>query len=431
MSAFTSIIQIIDYKGALVKTMRFASFFSPLLALNVRQKKNIFFLLIVLFLILFSYPIIRSTVDALFLDTVGAQKSPLVWIYSVIILALTVGLYNKLQTKIKIQTIFSATCLITFALFVVGFLFMKSQPIVWRYLLFILKEVYIILLVNMTMGLLNETVDYETAKKFYGPVGVVSGFGGILGGLVTSWMTYWTSTELILLFGASILILVAILFGQTAHIQLFIKEKTLEKTPLQSIYPVRRYVFWIVLIVALSQVCISLVNFKFNILFEQVVPDKNLKTRYLGDINTAISSLVLIVQLVVIPLSLRYFSNRSLQLTIPIAYGLFALWGFGLSGIGLLPIALTFIFYKGIDYSFFAVLKELFYFPLKTEQKYGAKYIIDMVVYRFAKGATSLILVFWQGAMFINWALALSLVFWFLCLIPIFKEQKKIIGGHI
>ncbi len=411
--------------------MSISSFFSPLLALNAKQKKNVFFLLLVLFFVLFSYPIIRSTVDALFLDAVGAKKSPMVWMYSVVALALTVTAYNKLQTKIKIQNIFVVTTLATFILFVTGLYFIKTQPILWGYLLFVLKEVYIILLINMTMGLLNETVDYETAKAFYGPVGTVNGLGGVLGGLATSWMTYWTRTEMILLIGSCFLLVIALLFWQTSHTQLFVKEQKMQTTPLRSIRSVQKYIFWIVLVVALSQVCISLANFKFNILFEQMVPDKNLKTRYLGDINTAMNGLALVVQLFVVPLSLRYFSNRTLHLVIPVVYGLFALFGFGIGGTVLLPIALTFIFYKGIDYSLFSVLKELFYFPLKIEQKYGAKYVVDMVVYRFAKGLISLVLIFWQGSLFINWTLGLSLVFWFFCLIPLFKEQKKILGGQI
>lgn len=411
-----------------------SALFVPFKTMNSLQKKNILFIVLVSFVVLFSYPIIRSTVDSLFLDVVGAKKSPLVWLYAVFALALTVSIYNKFQARVRIQTLFLVTSLLTFFVFVIGLYFMSLHSVFWAYLLFVLKEVYIVLLLHMGIGLLNETVDYKVAKTFYGPLGGVNGLAGILGGLLTSWLTYSKTTEAILFIGALFLPLSAFLFWKTSHINFQVSSKEEAKnspTPFQSIKPVASYVFWIVMIVALSQVCISLVNFKFNILFEQMVPDKTLKTRYLGDINAIINALNLGIQLLVVPLSLRFVSNRVLQLLIPTCYGFVAIWGFGF-GVGtLFPIATTFIIFKGVDYSLFSVLKELLYFPLKVSQKYGAKYIVDMVVYRFAKGFISFILIFWQSALFIDYALATSLLAWGLCLIPLFKEQKKILGGQI
>lgn len=425
---YNLILDYIDYK---VKSMIVSSFIKPFREMNDLQKKNVIFIMLVSFVVLFSYSMIRSTVDALFLDLVGAKKSPLIWLYSVLFLTIAVGIYNKLQTRIKIQTLFLATSVFTFILFACGSLLIDHAPVVWSYTLSILKEVYIILLVHMGVGLLNESVDYQVAKFLYGPVGAINGLAGMFGGMATSWLTYAFSTEQILLLGSFVLLSSSVLFWQTSHIELKFSPDKKSESPLKAIRPVACYVFWIVMIVALSQICISLANFKFNLLFEQMVPEKMLKTRYLGTINTAISALNLTVQLILVPLSLRFFRSRTLQFAIPVAYGLFAIWGFGLASYALIPVAATFVFFKGIDYSIFSVLKELLYFPLKTVQKYGAKYIVDMVVYRFAKGMISFVLIFYQSMLFIDVALGVSLIMWIISLIFMFKEQQKIFGGQL
>lgn len=388
---YNLILDYIDYK---VKSMIVSSFIKPFREMNDLQKKNVIFIMLVSFVVLFSYSMIRSTVDALFLDLVGAKKSPYIWFYSVLFLTIAIGFYNKFQTRIKIQSLFLMTCVFAFILFATGALLIGHAPVVWAYTLSILKEVYIILLVHMGVGLLNETVDYQVAKFLYGPVGAINGLAGMFGGMATSWLTYSFSTEQILLIGCFVLLSSSALFWKTSHIELKPSSNQQSESPLRAIKPVAFYIFWIVMIVALSQVCISLANFKFNLLFEQMVPEKMLKTRYLGNINTAISALNLTVQIIIVPLSLRFFRSKTLQFAIPIAYGLFAVWGFGFGSSFLIPVAATFVFFKGIDYSIFSVLKELLYFPLKTVQKYGAKYIVDMVVYRFAKGIISFILFF-------------------------------------
>jgi AAA family ATP:ADP antiporter len=92
----------------------------------------------------------------------------------------------------------------------------------------------------------------------------------------------------------------------------------------------------------------------------------------------------------------------------------------------LFAVSVVFVGLKGNDYSLFNAAKELLYFPLKKMQKTGAKYIVDMVAYRGAKGIISFALIFWQSDLFINSTLLISFLCWFITLYFLFVEKGKL-----
>jgi AAA family ATP:ADP antiporter len=88
-------------------------------------------------------------------------------------------------------------------------------------------------------------------------------------------------------------------------------------------------------------------------------------------------------------------------------------------------VAGTFLFMKAFDYSLFTASKELLYYPLDTLQKYGAKYVSDMVVYRLSKGLIAVILIKYQDFKFLNIMMGISLFIWFISLIYLFKDPHS------
>ena len=100
--------------------------------------------------------------------------------------------------------------------------------------------------------------------------------------------------------------------------------------------------------------------------------------------------------------------------------------GFGIPGGALSIIAAVFIIMKGVDYSLFAATKDVMYHPLLSLQKYGAKYITDMFVYRTSKAliafAVAQITIINVGAL-----ASLQFVFlalWIVAIIYLFEEKK-------
>ena len=50
----------------------------------------------------------------------------------------------------------------------------------------------------------------------------------------------------------------------------------------------------------------------------------------------------------------------------------------------------SFVFVKSVDFSLFGILREMLYVPLKLDEKFRAKAVIDVFAYRTSKAAVSL-----------------------------------------
>lgn len=403
---------------------------AKLKSIDLETRKQLGWVSLILFSIFFSYPIVRSTVDAIFLDIYGANKSPHVWVYSVIFLSIIVTLYNYLYKAVRVQWLFFWTSLLTVGITLTSLYMIHQGVNLAAYILYVSKEVYIVLLFHMTLGWLNSAIDFDLAKILYGPIGAINSLSGIIGGYLTSGLTYYLSTNQILIIGISALVVAAIAFLQLSDAGAIKEEKKdLEKvTPFVAIAKVKKYIFWMGIVIMLTQFAINLANFKFFVLLDAAVTDKLLKTRYLGNIYSAINTISLLLQVLVLPLALRVFKNRSLHFFIPSFYILVTIFGYFMAGNYLFAVAASFVVFKGFDYSLFSTAKELLYFPLSTKQKYGAKYLIDMVVYRFGKGLISFLLGFQLVKNHINSLLLVFLLLWIAVLFPMFYEMKKILS---
>tara|TARA_B100000925_G_scaffold291120_1_gene278128 strand:- start:2248 stop:3483 length:1236 start_codon:yes stop_codon:yes gene_type:complete len=405
------------------------NFIQTIKSISGKDKKNLFFVALSLFCVLFSYPITRSTTTSIFLQSHGAKNSPVVWLYSVIGLTIVVFLFNKFQKQLKVHKLFYAVGILSAVIFSAltwGF-FHGSE---WMaYPLYVWKEIYIVLLVHLLFGYLTNSMSYEVAKVLYGPIGAMSSLGGVAGGAFTSWATKNYSTLEILIIGVLPIVLSGVVFYFTnKNINIVELQKEEEKaSPLKSIGNIKTYVFLIGAIITFSQFFINLANFKFNILFESVVTEQINKTDYLGKLYSMVNLVSFLVQILLIPILLRFVKLKIVHHLIPLLYLVVSISCFGIASGSMIFVASAFVIFKGVDYSLFSTAKELLYFPLSPSQKYGAKYINDIVIYRFAKGLISLILIKIQMESAVTWMMYLSLVIWLILLIPLFKHEKNIL----
>lgn len=378
-----------------------------------------------LFLLFFSYPLLRSTTTSLLLTHHGAKASPYAWIYSVLALSVVVSMLNGIQNKIKSQNLFLLLSGGTTALFLFSYILLQKNGPIWAYPLYVLKEVYIVLLVHSVLGHLNASVDETLAKIVYGPLGALGSTGGILGAFLTSALVKDVGEGALFLSGVFIIFLSNLFFWFTDEVPVK-KSVGHEKkpNPIASTKGARVYILLIAALVMLSQFIINIGNYQFNIQLNEIFADSVSKTEYLGKVYGTINTLSLIIQVSILPILFRYVKPFYTHLSIPMVFGVSFLFSFLMGG-SLLPITMTFIVFKGVDYSLFGAAKELLYFALSDLQKYGAKYGADMIVYRFAKGLISLILIKLPGSL-TNPLLGVCLGGWILCLIPLFKQYKKL-----
>jgi AAA family ATP:ADP antiporter len=390
--------------------------------LSQSEKTNLFKIALCLFMTLFTYPLIRSTTTSLFFVQFGAKNSPIVWLMSIAVLSVVVYMYNKFQLRWSVHRLYLVTALFT-TFFLISML-LPAQA--WSYPLFIWREVYIVLMIHMLFGYMNSSVNFVTAKILYGPVGAMGSLGGVFGGFFTTGLTYFFSTEIILVLGAILVSLTALIFLSTERIEnAHLTEKDKSQThinPINSIRPVFAYVMLMVIIIALTQFIINLTNFRLNLLFDAAIEGKELKTRYWGYVESSINGISLVTQLLVLPFLYQKLSLKNVHLGLPIFYSLSAFIGLIFGGHLLASVAIVFVLFKGLDYSLFSTSKELLYFPLDKVQRYGAKYLNDMVAYRAAKAIISVVLIYFQSKMFIDVVIFICLFLWVGAVIILFRH---------
>jgi len=243
-------------------------------------------------------------------------------------------------------------------------------------------------------------------------------------------MVGMSNAQTVLFYTPFALVILGLIFRKTHSEQ---SESDLRKearpSPLSSVKSVWRYVFWLALLISLTQFAINMGQFLFNLHFEKLFESADTKAQALGQIYMSINILSLFIQVVVTPIVLKRFKSASVHTFIPALYLMVTYIGFGLSVSSFFLVGGAFVVMKGVDYSLFSAAKELLYFPLNAGQKYGAKYVVDMLAYRLSKGIVSTFLIFYQGIFLVQALLMLILVLWALTLVPLFKQRHQLLSA--
>lgn len=382
-------------------------------------RKNLVLFLGAYFLVLFNYPLIRASSTAFFFEAYGAKSSPKVLFAAVFILALVVSLCSHLQKRWKVQRVFLLVSLLSGLVFIVGTVGDFSI------LSFTWKEIYVVLQVHLLLAYANIYFSRDEFKLLLGPVGAVGSLGGILGGLAASLISTWYNTEFAMALGILTVVLPVAFFSLTQPVR-----STEEKraSPLKSLSTpeVRKYVALVAGVVLLTQFVINIADFMFHLRFEETITDARARTAYLGNLYSVTNLLTLALQLLVLPFLLPRVSEKNFHLFIPLTYGASILLSFLGEGLGLLPLASLYVYLKASDYSLFSAGKEILYQPLKPEQKYGAKYLTDMLVYRAGKAVVALVLIYLQTSTILNMLMVMFLGLWIILIIRLFRLHRQI-----
>ena len=391
---------------------------------DIGYKKNLVFFLLSYFFVLLNYPLIRASTTSMFFEIFGAKSSPAAWIWAIAFLSLTIWFCNWLQKRLSVQIVFAIVSLISGLIFISGQLSFITESKYFSYLAFIWKEICIVLQVHLLLGYANNYFSRDELRKLLGPVGAVGSVGGILGGLLTSRISENFGTASVLILGVAFVVLPLIFFLMTSHVRHFTKK---HESPLASLdtNDIRYYVAMIASIVVLTQFIINISDFRFNLEFEKIITSSDLRTSYLGSIYTWTNLITFLFQFLLLPFLLPRIHDRQLHLFLPISFaiGLIVLM---VAPEVLWPIAAVYIYFKAADYSFFSAGKELLYQPLKPEQKYGAKYLTDMLVYRGGKAIIALILIYLQSSFMLNMMMGLFLFLWVVAVLKLFKLHQKL-----
>ena len=346
--------------------------------------------------VLFGYEFIRSVSSSLFIDAYGAENLPRGMVAvppSMIVMLYCYGRLLSWQGPTRalvITSLFSAVLILgCYAALVRGMHFAAA-------VIYVFREAYIVIIIEQFWSFVNSVLTTEQAKRINGPFCAVASLGSYLGGtLVSIWATV-LGTEALLLFTAASLVPTAILgiiayrFGGEPKPSEEEAGGRLGHAGVKTLFRSRYLIFIGVLIIS-TQIVSTVLDLRFNGLAEMERPDKDMRTAFFGSVYGNLGLAAGILQLVAVPLALRFIALRYIHLTIPIVHFVSSLI------LTVSPSLRTgtaaYVIFKALDYSLFRAGKELFYMPLSYDSRYRAKQIIDAFGYRFSKGGSAGVLV--------------------------------------
>jgi len=348
------------------------------------------------FLILFSYGLSRSAIASLVQDQYG--KGALRYAYALVALGVTiiVPLYSRATSRFPLGRVVGMSAVAT-AASLAFLLVSRSMHLSFAsYGLYIWKDVYVVVLVELVWTLANSAFKSNTAKWAYGFFCVAGTMGDMSGSYLTSNIAHSLgSAELLWL---AVPTMAAVAFTGHYAAKACGWPKPSGKSAMTGVVGVvreSRSIQLLLVLIAAIQVATTLIDYNYHVIVFESYPLLNDRTEVFTHVDMSISLISLVLQLLSGAV-VTVVGIRALIVTLPILVGGAALYASIFPG--LVSIIVLRIANKAIDYSLFRTSKELLYRPLSYAEKTQGKAAVDVFGYRVAKGGASGLLVALSGS---------------------------------
>jgi len=376
------------------------------------------------------YEFIRSASTVLFKSAYGAENLPLVMAAMPVVVFCGVALYGWILSQLGPRRTLLVTSLGSAVVILCCYLVLLTGSKAITPVLFLFKELYIVLLIEQYWSYIDSSISSSTAKKVNGPITGIAGIGGAVGGMLVAMSAESLGTESMVLMAAIALIPAALVsnlayrsFGEPE-----IPSKAESRGHLAlSLFRENPVLVSLIAIVLSSQVIAAVLDFKFQSLLSTEFagnPDK--ETAFQGWFWGTLNTSVLAFQFLITPLLLSFVAVRWVHLMLPLIH-LIAISA-AIIEPSVFTVGLAFFLFKAFDYSIFRGAKELLYVRLGFDERYRAKEVIDVFGYRSGKGASSVVIVLLQraGVLMNNYYLAIGFamaVLWLALVFPLTRNS--------
>ena len=343
--------------------------------------------------------ITKAVSNSLFIHAYGYEFLPYAWLALVPLNFVIVNLYNKFIPRIGLFKMMLCTTAVTVLISLLAAFFIfnfKGFP----FLLYIWKDLYILLMFQQLWSMLAATLSTGQAKNFYGLFWGIGGLGAVTGSFFPGFLATFIGSEKLFLVTLPFYVLLVICF----YLALKTRDKHLKKEPVQfdqkkpssfvegaKLIKKSRILLFIFLIVIFMQACSTLLDFQFNQTLAEYIQDKDLRTQYLGRFFGLVNGSNVILQFIGSYFVLNFLGVKKTHLSIPLYLGMLTLGTIFFPSFSIL--ALTYGSIKALDYSIFGIVREILYIPLKVEEKFQGRAVIDVFVYRTSKALASLCII--------------------------------------
>ncbi len=378
------------------------------------------------------YEFIRSASTVLFKSAYGAENLPLVMAAMPVVVFLGVALYGRILSALGPRRTLLVTSLGSGLLIFTCYLLVVSGSKVVTPFLYLIKELYIVLLIEQYWSYINSSLAPDTAKKLNGPITGIAGFGGALGGTLVGMTAGEWGTEAMLLFASVSVIPAALVSNLTYRLHGEPEVPTLVESSAGHMgwhwFKGNPTLTYLLVIVLISQLVAAVLELKFQgLLSIQFAGNPDEETAFQGWFFGTLNTSVLLLQFIIAPVLMSLVALRWVHILMPLIH--VTAIGLAIVEPTVFSVGLAFFLFKAFDYSVFRAAKEVLYVPLGFDERYRAKQIIDVFGYRTGKGASSVVIVLLQraGVLMSNYYLAagfIATVVWLVLIFPLTRHAK-------
>ena len=252
------------------------------------------------FVILGGYGITAPACQSLFLEDYGSDALPHAWLGVTIGMVPCVVWVNHLSTRLPLERLFVGASLASGATLVALLSARAAQVPHATFLLFLWKEIYIVILVELFWTYANVAFATHYAQRFYGWFCASGTVGGIVGNFATGYFAKAVGTVALLWISVPTLLLTAVCALATRQAPDHQIDRTKKPPSLgDSLALLRRssYVGWLVLLVGVVQTSITLMDFQFNEVIAASYSDLDTRTQVVSYVQAAINVGSLVLQM--------------------------------------------------------------------------------------------------------------------------------------
>jgi AAA family ATP:ADP antiporter len=355
------------------------------------------FLFINFFLIILAYYQLKPASRSLFIESLGAQRLPYIWIATAVTMGLFIAYYHRLVERHSRIKVVLGTCLTICILLVIFRLLLQYPGSVAPACFYVFVDILSVVLVEQFWSLTNSIYTTHEGKSWYGLVGTGGLVGGVAGGWVSATLIKHTplQTPDLLLTAAGFIGIILVLTWLMGRVGIYCEvDQLVRPQPVASggwrILRHSRYLLLIAAVLLLAQLASPLVEYQFMNSVESAYPEREARTAFLSLFFSVMGIMSIAVNLGITPLVHRYLGAIAGLLVQPVMIIIFS-WCFFLRSTLFFSCA-TKISDRALSYSINRASKELLYVPVDSVLIYQAKAWIDMFGYRLFKVAGSVVI---------------------------------------
>lgn len=383
------------------------------------------------FLICAEYAIVRPVSNSLFIHAFGSAGFPYAWLATTPLSLLAVSLYNYLIPRWGCNKLFGLTIAGVVGMNICFAALFSRYPTL-SFFFYVWKEIYILLMFQQLWSVIHATIALDRAKYLYGIIFGVGGIGSIFGSAFPGFFAINYGSEKLLYLSFPFYLILLFFFTQLT------KKSAVAKLPLElaekktnswqsftygcQLIRNSRFLMFALLIVVLMQLSSAILDFQFNDYLGKLYPNKDLRTQYTARLLSIGHFATVTLQFIGTYLFMRVMGFKNSHLVIPLLLGCNSiLYVF----FPLFPLlSLSFMTIKAFDFSLFGVLKETLYVPLKADEKFRAKAVIDVFAYRAAKALAAFMIFAFQPIL--TWLSIVLALLWVFAVFWGLKDYERV-----